>query len=372
MAVKPRDSIWEITVAEIIGIPVRVNLSFMLLVLWIVTSDTSAGLGLWGMLVLIVGLATSIVVHELGHAVAARAFGIRTRDIILYPFGGVAYLMDEPKGLRAVIVALAGPLVSATIFFFGYLALGGDRLFAPVDSDVISALVLTNLALAIFNLLPAYPMDGGRAVRGILEAFHLTNARRITADISIVICVILSGLGLAYGLWSLVVISAYVVWEAIKDRTMVRLLTAATDLKVKDVMLPISGLITLPHGMRVSQALVIGLRSFQDWFPVTHLTKAIGIISKDELIFASNSPDGEDDYVSGIIEYESSRFSPHQKLEEVLRNLPPAGAPPALVEENGTLLGILPREKMLEYLLVFGGKGADSSAPRSKDSTSEL
>jgi Zn-dependent protease len=371
MAVRSRDSIWEITVAEIIGIPVRVHLSFMLLVLWLVTSDYSAGLGLGGTLLFVLGLSVSVVLHELGHAAAARFFSVRTRDIILYPFGGIAYLMEEPKGLPAVIIALAGPIVSTTIFLVGTLILGIDRVFSPADSDVVGSLILTNFALAVFNLIPAYPMDGGRVLRGALEAVKSKNSQKITANISIAICVVMAGFGAAYGLWSLVIIAGYVIWEALKDRTMVRLLSAATDLRVRDVMLPVSGLITLPHGMRVSQALVVGLRSFQEWFPVTHLTKAIGIISKDELIFASNSPEGEDDYVSGIIEFESSRYSPNQKLEEVLKNLPPAGAPPGLVEEDGNLLGILPREKMLEYLLVFGGKTAAAVDRPQKDSASE-
>lgn len=371
MSVKTRDSLWEVTVAEVTGIPVRVHVTFVLLVLWFSTGELSAELGLAGTLALLGGVAISVVAHELGHALAARAFSIQTRDIILYPFGGVAYLMGEPRALQAVIVALAGPLVSATIFFFLYLAVGAEVVFYPASPSTIGSLALTNLVLAAFNLIPAYPMDGGRILRGALEAVNCKNAKRITADISIAISVVIAGAGLAYGIWSFVIIALYVAWEAIKDRTMVKLLSAATDLKVSDVMLPVAGLITLPHGMRVSQALTVGLRSFQEWFPVTHLTKAIGILSKDELIVASRSNDGDDEYVSGLIEFESSRFSPHQKLEEILRNLPPAGSPPALVEDDGQLIGILPREKMLEYLLVFGAKD-NSENPRPKDSTSGL
>ena len=151
-------------IARIAGIPIRLHSSFVLLglglMLW---QAVSAGLpaavvGL-GLAVMVFG---SVLLHELGHALAARVYGISTRDITLYPFGGVASLRAEPASSGSeLVIALAGPLVNLLLGALALpLALGGS-------SVAITFLVL-NLGMGLFNLLPAYPMDGGRVLRAIL------------------------------------------------------------------------------------------------------------------------------------------------------------------------------------------------------------
>ncbi len=362
MAVKSPDSFWKVTLLELLGIPVRIHLSFILLVLWIGLSELAAPFGPLGTALFLTGLAASIVLHELGHALAARLFKIPTREIVLYPFGGIAFLGAEPKAGAALVVSLAGPAVSVALFCFGWLALGSDRLLNPPESDGVAALTVTNLALAIFNLLPAYPMDGGRALRGALELFGFKNSTKITANISLVLSTALLIVGILGEAYTLAIIAIYVASQAVKDATMVRLYQAAGRLTVEDIMLPTNGIITLPHGMRVSEALVTALRSFQEWFPVTHLNRAVGVVSKQELIVAANSAESDaDEYISGLMERTPARYKPEQPIEDLLAHLPPSGAPPALVEDNGELVGMLPRDKMLEFLLVYRGKGTKDS-----------
>lgn len=146
-------------------IPIRLHSSFLLLgaglVAWKVVSAgpaaAAAAVGLWTL------VFASVLLHELGHALAGRLFGIHTRDITLYPFGGVARMeMGQLRPLPEVVVSLAGPAVNVAL---ASLALGLLALGLPLGQD----LLLINLGLGLFNLLPAYPMDGGRVLRALLS-----------------------------------------------------------------------------------------------------------------------------------------------------------------------------------------------------------
>ena len=148
------------------GIPIRLHISFLILAAVFVGMDLlGAGLGsALGTLALGVGLFGSVLLHELGHALMARRFGIETRSITLYPFGGIAALTREPVTPRSELwIALAGPAVNfvlaAAALPLALLGTPGAALFAGM-----------NLTLGVFNLLPAFPMDGGRVLRAAMAA----------------------------------------------------------------------------------------------------------------------------------------------------------------------------------------------------------
>jgi len=153
-------------IASPFGIPFRLHWSFFGLVLWIVGQMVWA-LG-WhpGLVVGLIGafgLSLSVGLHELGHALAARRYGIGTRDITLYPFGGVASIERMPEDPdQELVIALAGPAVNFV------LAAVGGWLWLATSSSLAMAFVLTNLVMGVFNLIPAFPMDGGRVLRAIL------------------------------------------------------------------------------------------------------------------------------------------------------------------------------------------------------------
>lgn len=163
-------STWSWSIGRLFGIDTRVHASFVLVVVWALFSGYGAG-----PLALAVGLAflaavfASVVAHEFGHALMARSFGVETRQILLLPIGGVAQIEAAHLPPREeMYVALAGPIVSfllaGTFFTFG--AVLGDISV----SSFIGGLGWVNLGLALFNLLPAFPMDGGRVLRAILSA----------------------------------------------------------------------------------------------------------------------------------------------------------------------------------------------------------
>jgi Zn-dependent protease len=161
---------WSWNIGRIFGIDTRVHASFLLLLLWAAWSSY-AGVGT--VTAAVVGVAfmvavfASVIAHELGHALTARSFGIGTREILLLPIGGVAQIEQARMSPRVeLLVALAGPVVSfllaGVLFTFG--AVLGD----VTTNSFIGALAWANLGLAVFNMLPAFPMDGGRVLRAAL------------------------------------------------------------------------------------------------------------------------------------------------------------------------------------------------------------
>jgi Zn-dependent protease len=154
---------------ELFGIPVYVDMSFAILLFLFVTSERSFTFGVASALV----LAISVVMHELGHALTARAFGYRTRDITLSLLGGCASLIALPrKASQELLTALAGPLVS---FMLALAVLLVDVLGVRIENvwlaSVLSYAFYINIMLGFFNLLPGFPMDGGRIFRSVMRVF---------------------------------------------------------------------------------------------------------------------------------------------------------------------------------------------------------
>jgi len=219
---------WSWRIGRVAGIKISVHVTFLLILLWIVVEEYSFGVrAMAGSALYMVALFTIVVMHELGHALTARRFGIVTRDIILLPIGGVARLERMPRNPRQeLLVAVAGPAVNVAL---ALALLGIVRLTGPLpaaslyDFDALLSvrgflyqLVFVNVVLALFNMLPAFPMDGGRVLRALLAMRMSSYARAtgIAARIGRVLALALAAAGL-YGLrnpfWVLI---ALFVWMA--------------------------------------------------------------------------------------------------------------------------------------------------------------
>src|SRR5438094_9256168 len=170
---------WSIPILRVAGIQLRIHITFLLLIAWIgfayyAQGGSSAAMG--GVLFILL-LFACVVLHEFGHALAGKAFGINTPDITLLPIGGVARLEripDEP--VQELVIAAAGPAVTALIALGAFIG-GGSWSYPPTMATSIPDLLFTvNVVLLLFNLLPAFPMDGGRVLRALL-ATQLSYAR---------------------------------------------------------------------------------------------------------------------------------------------------------------------------------------------------
>ncbi|MBI5534408.1 MAG: site-2 protease family protein [Deltaproteobacteria bacterium] len=168
---------WSWKIGRLAGIDVRVHVTFLLLVAWMSITPLVLGKGLAAVaaaLGLNLAVFSFVLLHELGHALAARRYGIKTRDITLWPLGGIASLERMPVNPRQeLVVALAGPAVNVglALVFAALTLLGGS--FVPAASglpgtSLMAQLLLINVTMAAFNLIPAFPLDGGRVLRAVM------------------------------------------------------------------------------------------------------------------------------------------------------------------------------------------------------------
>lgn len=211
---------WSYRIGRLAGIDVYVHVTFLVLLAWIGLSRLLGGHGLASaaLAVALMGTVFGIVVlHELGHALAARSFGIPTRDITLLPIGGVARLQRMPeRPSQELVVAAAGPAVNLVLGALAWLALWlAEGLPATLPSVVLAEflewMLVANVALLAFNLLPAFPMDGGRILRALL-AFRkpFLQATEIAVRVGRVFAVLLGVAGLFYN--PMLVLIAFFVW----------------------------------------------------------------------------------------------------------------------------------------------------------------
>ncbi|MCS7189641.1 MAG: site-2 protease family protein, partial [Bacteroidia bacterium] len=245
---------WHI--ATVGGIPIYIHWSFWILIIWIVLSGFlsprfSIEFLSWRML-LMGGLVVSVILHELGHALAARAYNIPTRDITMYPFGGVASLARIPdKPIQELVVALAGPLVNFILIgimgsvlwltglplVFSIEMLTYGRLGLPLVGEWLYNMIGMNGILAIFNLLPAFPMDGGRVLRALLAIkLPYTKATRIAATVGQGFAVLFILVGI-YGNPMLILVGFFVFVAAAQEREHVEKRHAMQGFTVSDALM---------------------------------------------------------------------------------------------------------------------------------------
>jgi Zn-dependent protease len=203
---------WSWRIGRLAGIAIYVHVTFLLILAWIAFQEYAYGArAIAGAMLYIFALFAIVVLHELGHALMARRFGVLTRDIILLPIGGVARLERMPRNPRQeLLVALAGPAVNVALAIALFVVLrltgqvpAGDLYdFDPLISvrAFLYQLVFVNIVLALFNLLPAFPMDGGRVLRALLAMRMSSYARAtgIAARVGRVFALLLGAAGL-YG-----------------------------------------------------------------------------------------------------------------------------------------------------------------------------
>ena len=215
-----------ISLGRLAGIKIYVHWSFALLLLYVGSSSYGEGTTIWHVLIgigFMLAVFGCVTLHELGHALAARRYGINTRDIILLPIGGVARLEDMPqRPLHEIVVAIAGPLVNVAIaavlqvvlyFQAGYWVWELPR--EAFFSSFYLALLYMNLVLAAFNAIPAFPMDGGRVLRASLALLmERPLATRIAATIGQILAVCFAIYGFMKGQYGLILTGIFVFWAA--------------------------------------------------------------------------------------------------------------------------------------------------------------
>lgn len=352
---------WSIPLGRIAGTEVRIHLTFFLLIAWFAVSAGARGgqAAAIDAVIFLLAVFACVLAHEFGHVLAARRFGIPTRDITLLPIGGVANIerMPERPG-QELIIALAGPAVNVVIVVlligvFG-VRLGAGQFAADVENhevDLLTRLAVVNVMLVLFNMIPAFPMDGGRVLRAVLSfAMNRAQATRIAAGIGQLMAFGLGFLGL-FGNPLLLFIALFVFLAASHETYAVELGEATKGVATRRAT--ITAFATLETSATVGQAVDALLNTAQKEFPVTDGSGRLrGVLTRDGIIKAL-SESGPETPVLDVMDREVPTVNARVPLSEAVKTLQQSGQPlVAVVDDEGRVSGLVTLENLAEYMMV--------------------
>ena len=358
-------------VTRIAGIDIRVHVTFGLILLmgalqWGIPHGPAGAL--FGALLMTL-LFGCVVLHELGHSLVARAFGIGVHDITLYPIGGIARMERNPeKPLHEFLIASAGPLVNLVIalVLWGITGVASSlgkldaaaalKSLAPGTDTALVWLLLSNLFLALFNLIPAFPMDGGRMLRAVLTViFGFQEATRIAAGVGQFLAMGLGLFGVLSGNFLLALVALFIFMGASQERAAEKARVVLGTLKVGDAYN--KNAITLAPGTYVSQVVDHILTSYQPDFAVMQGSALLGVVTRDDILKSLATELG-DAWVTGIMKRDVLKVDAGLTLEEVREQLAQAAQRVAAVYRGETYLGLVSAEDIAEALLVVSFRSA--------------
>jgi len=344
------------------GVPVRLHFTLGLVLGLVLVAGIGGELGLAAAVGLALGLVASVALHEAGHVLVARHYGVGTREVVLTPMGGRSRLQRRPTPHEELRIALAGPAVSLGLAGVLLALPGVGRGLASEaagGSPWLAALALGNLLIGTLNLLPAHPFDGGRVLRAMLsERVPPLTAARLTTTAGRVLAAGLALAGVAAGQVLLVAI-ALVVWiGTVRERAAGRGEALTAGVPVRDAM--VTDFRTIEHGARLQSAADLLLATSQHDFPVLSGASVIGLLSRGALLHAILN-DGPDGFVAGAMERAFQRVTPDADLGEVMGGMG-RGARCRLVMEGERLLGLLTAENVAEFILLREARAAHGRA----------
>jgi Zn-dependent protease len=350
---------WSWKIARVAGIDVKIHATFLLIIIWIgvsyyMTSGTLAAAA--NGIIFLLALFLCVVLHEFGHALVARRYGIQTADITLLPIGGVARLERMPeKPDEELRVALAGPAVNLIIaavlavVLYATGSLQGLTSLTQTSGSLLQRLLPVNLFLALFNLIPAFPMDGGRVARALLaKRMEYTQATQVAATLGQVIAFIFGLIGLFSNPF-LVFIALFIYMGAAQEASMVQVKSALEGIPVSKAML--TEFHTLNEGEPLSRAVELMMSGSQHEFPVLSGERVVGVLTRKGLIDGLKRL-GQAAPVSGAMDCGFESVDINAMLEEVSRKLQTRECHTMPVVHNDQLVGLVTMENIGEFMLI--------------------
>jgi Zn-dependent protease/CBS domain-containing protein len=348
---------WTRKLGRIAGVDISVHATFLLLLAWIGighylhrgrAGDVVAGLGF------VVALFGIVVLHELAHALVARRYGIRTREIMLLPIGGVAQMERMPEQPRQeLLIALAGPAVNLVLAGALYVVLGAPATVWPDPGDVggelLPKLVWLNVTLALFNLVPAFPMDGGRILRALLSvSMDRVRATAMAARIGQGIAVLFAMVGI-FGNPVLVFIAIFVWMGAAAEARVVQMTFVLAGVTVSQAMVTEFHTLAPTDTLRAAGARF--LDGFQQEFPVVEAGRVVGMLTRAGLARGLQQHGG-DGTVEAAMSAEFVSAEPSERLDAVVQRLEASGSLAAVVVRDEAIVGLLTAENVGELLMI--------------------
>ena len=350
---------WSLKIGRYAGIDVYMHVTFLLLISWVALlywrqgqSITAAVMGV----VFILAVFLCVVLHEYGHALTARRYGIQTRDITLYPIGGVARLEKIPTNpLQELWVALAGPAVNIVVAVILFVWLKITATLEPLQMLTITTgpflerIMAVNLFLVVFNMIPAFPMDGGRVLRAVLATrLEYGRATQIAAFTGQGIAVFFGLIGLFYN--PLLIFIAFFVWiGAAQEAGMAQMRSAVGRTPVQQAMM--TDFRSLDRNDSLERAVELTLAGAQKDFPVADNGRIKGILTQNDLLKALS----ERDHHPTV----SSAMQPHfvtvdslEMLESAFEKLNDCKCHTLPVMLDRKLVGLLTMDNLGEYMRI--------------------
>jgi Zn-dependent protease/CBS domain-containing protein len=351
---------WSWKLGTVAGIGLYVHATFGLLIVWWTVSfwlDQRSLLAVADGVGFLLAIFGCVVLHEFGHALTAKRYGIRTRDITLLPIGGVARLERMPdQPMQEFWVAVAGPAVNVVIAAVLYLLLvaGGTpvslRALSMSGGSFLGRLLFGNLVLVGFNLIPAFPMDGGRVLRALLALrLPYTRATQIAATLGQGIALLFGLAGLTSSNYVLLFIALFVWIGAAQESSMVQMRSALGGIPVHQAMLTEVRTVA-PHDT-LARAVELILAQSQPDFPVVDGDRVVGVLVRNDLLGGLQGA-GRDARVSDVMQREFVALDPADMLEGAVQRLQECRCHAAPVVRDGRLVGLLTMDNLGEFLAI--------------------
>jgi Zn-dependent protease len=362
---------WSWKLGEFRGIAVFIHATFLILIGFIILSHWSAGHSVGKTLEgvgFILALFGCVLLHEFGHALMAAKYGIKTRDITLLPIGGVARLERMPEEpLQELWVALAGPAVNVVIAAALFAWLNFTATFSPLEQLSVTSgpflerLLMVNLMLVVFNMLPAFPMDGGRVLRALLATrLEYSRATQIAANIGQAMALLFAFLGF-FGNPFLLFIAFFVWIGAAQEASMAQMKSSLGGIPVLRAM--ITDFRTLSPGDPLSHAVEQTLAGSQQDFPVVKDGRVIGILRQQDLL-AGLTHGSQQTTVGESMQREFETVEAAEMLETAFRRLQSCLCHTVPVISHGELVGLLTMDNVGEFVAIQAA--IETKMPRSR------
>ena len=362
---------WKIT--ELAGIGVYVHWTFLLLPVLVASSALSSGSGLAAAaeaVLFVLAIFGCVVLHELGHALMARRFHIGTRSITLLPIGGVASLDRMPeRPSQELAVALAGPAVNVAIAGVLFMVLGTiDKIgvvFTPaaIMGSFLIRLFWANVGLVLFNMLPAFPMDGGRVLRSLLAMFtSYGRATSLAAGVGQVMAVLFALVGMYSQHWMLVFVAAFVYFAGRAEAAAVRAKSALQGWLVGDAMRRQFQMV--PAGISLDEAGQAVLFTSQDDFPVIEENRLVGMLSKPHALQLLSQGQGHL-RVGEVMRRDIPTLEQNAPLSETVNRMQVGNFTSLPVAHGGRLVGILSLAGLRDWMTRWTVPPSVARSPQS-------
>ncbi|MBX7246633.1 MAG: site-2 protease family protein [Candidatus Sumerlaeaceae bacterium] len=351
---------WSVKLCEVAGIGIFVHITFLILLGFLGVSyyleAQSLRAALMGVLY-ILSLFGSVLLHELGHALAAKRYKIHTRDITLLPIGGVARLERMPdKPIQELVVAIAGPMVNVVIATIIFVYLKATGQFREITEQILMSgtflerLMITNVMLVIFNMLPAFPMDGGRVLRALLALkLEYSKATRIAAWIGQFMALLFGLFGMMTSNFILVFIAVFVWFGAGQEAGAAQMKSALGGTPVSQAML--TEFRAMYPDSTLGDACSHIIAGAQQDFPIIEGNHVVGILTRNDLIVGL-AQKGQDAPISEAMRTDFITVEATELLDTVLAKLNESSLHTIPVLHHGDLVGLLTTENIGEYVMI--------------------